>query len=50
MLGRFLSRGLAGERDLAQAKIWLERAQTLGMAEAADDLERLRSERTGAAA
>jgi TPR repeat protein len=48
MLGRFLMRGLGGEQDPAQAKLWLEKALAGGMAEANDDLAKLRVE-TGAA-
>ena len=34
MLGRYLARGLAGERDPAEARIWLERAVAQGLPEA----------------
>ena len=38
MLGRYLSKGVAGEHDLAAGRIWLERAAAQGLAEAADEL------------
>ncbi len=38
MLGRYLARGLAGERDLAAARHWLEQARARGVAEAEADL------------
>jgi len=41
MLGRFLMRGLAGERNDEEARAWLEKAKMQGMTEAEADLERL---------
>ncbi len=41
MLGRYLARGLAGERDPDQARQWLERAVAQGLAEARADLAAL---------
>jgi TPR repeat protein len=41
MLGRYLARGLAGERDLEQARAWLERALAQGLQEARNDLAAL---------
>ena len=41
MLGRYLSRGLAGEMDLPMARRCLERARDAGVADAAADLARL---------
>ncbi|MEJ1978408.1 MAG: hypothetical protein WDN49_22060 [Acetobacteraceae bacterium] len=41
MLGRYLARGLAGEQDIEEARLWLERARTHGAAEAAADLAAL---------
>jgi TPR repeat protein len=38
MLGRYLARALGGERDLAEAKIWLERALAQGLEEARADI------------
>jgi TPR repeat protein len=44
MLGRFLARGLGGDRDPKEARLWLERALAGGVAEAKVDLEQLSSE------
>jgi TPR repeat protein len=41
MLGRFLARGLGGQTDTREAKIWLERAKASGVEEANFDLDRL---------
>ncbi len=41
MLGRFLARGLGGEQDVREARLWLERAQAAGVTEARYDLDRL---------
>jgi TPR repeat protein len=41
MLGRYLARGLAGERDFVQARHWLEKAVGQGLAEARSDLSTL---------
>jgi TPR repeat protein len=41
MLGRYLARGLADERDIHQARMWLERAVGQGLAEANGDLATL---------
>ena len=41
MLGRYLARGLAGERDFDRARIWLERALAQGLQEARNDLAAL---------
>ena len=41
MLGRYLARGLAGEQDIHQARMWLERAVGQGLAEANGDLATL---------
>ena len=41
MLGRYLARGLAGQRDEVEARVWLERAQSQGLSEVAGDLARL---------
>ena len=38
MLGRYLSRGAAGQHDPVQARLWLERALTQGISEAETDL------------
>jgi uncharacterized protein len=38
MLGRYLARGLAGERDRERARTWLERALAQGLQEARNDL------------
>jgi TPR repeat protein len=37
MLGRYLARGLAGERDVERARRWLERALEQGLQEAHRD-------------
>jgi TPR repeat protein len=44
MLGRFLSRGLAGERNPMVARLWLERAAAHGIQEAADGLAEFASD------
>lgn len=41
MLGRYLKRGLAGETNPVEARIWLERARAQGLEEASEDLARL---------
>jgi TPR repeat protein len=41
MLGRYLSRGLAGDHDPVEARLWLERAEAQGLAEAKLDLQAL---------
>jgi TPR repeat protein len=41
MLGRYLARGLAGERDPDRARVWLERAVAQGLQEARNDLATL---------
>ena len=41
MLGRYLARGLAGERDPDRARVWLERALAQGLQEARNDLAAL---------
>ena len=41
MLGRYLARGLAGQKDLAQARAWLEKAASQGLDEANRDLASL---------
>ena len=41
MLGRYLAHGLAGERDIHQARMWLERAVAQGLAEAKGNLATL---------
>jgi TPR repeat protein len=41
MLGRYLSRNLAGEFDMAQARKWLERAVAQGLQDAKADLAAL---------
>jgi TPR repeat protein len=38
MLGRYLSRGLAGERNPMAGRLWLERAAAHGIQEAAEEL------------
>jgi TPR repeat protein len=50
MLGRFLMRGLAGERNDSEAREWLEKAKLQGMGEADAELQRLASETAGTAA
>jgi TPR repeat protein len=42
MLGRYLARGLAGERDPEAARRWLGRAADQGLADAKLDLASLR--------
>jgi len=44
MLGRFLARGLGGQSDPREARIWLERALAAGIAEAQVDLDALAPE------
>jgi uncharacterized protein len=41
MLGRYLARGLAGERDPDRARMWLERSLAQGLQEARTDLAAL---------
>jgi TPR repeat protein len=41
MLGRFLARGLGGDPDPREARVWLDRAKASGVEEANTDLERL---------
>src|SRR5262249_29289095 len=41
MLGRYLSSGVAGQHDPAQARFWLERALAQGVSEAQPDLAEL---------
>jgi TPR repeat protein len=41
MLGRYLARGLAGERDVDRARMWLERAMAQGVQEARGDFAAL---------
>jgi TPR repeat protein len=41
MLGRYLSRSLAGERNVEEARRWLERAAAQGLQEARGDLAAL---------
>ena len=41
MLGRYLARGLAGQTDVAQARVLLEHALKAGVAEAEKDLAAL---------
>lgn len=41
MLGRYLKKGLAGEVNPVEARIWLERAQAQGITEAGEELSRL---------
>ena len=36
MLGRYLARSLAGDLDIAQARMWFERAQAAGVDVTAD--------------
>jgi hypothetical protein len=38
MLGRYLSKGIAGELNPGAARAWLERAVAQGVHEAADEL------------
>jgi TPR repeat protein len=42
MLGRYLARGLAGERDPEAARLWLGRAAAQGLADAELDLAFIR--------
>jgi TPR repeat protein len=44
MLGRFLARGLGGDPDPREARIWLDRALAAGVTEASTDLQQLASE------
>jgi len=41
MLGRYLYRGLAGERDVEQARRWLEKALSQGLQDVKADLAAL---------
>ena len=41
MLGRYLARGLAGPRNPAEARVWLERAVAQGLTDAKADLAAL---------
>jgi TPR repeat protein len=41
MLGRFLSRSVAGEYNPAEARFWLERAAAQGLQDAKNDLAAL---------
>ncbi|RWF68669.1 MAG: hypothetical protein EOQ34_24720, partial [Mesorhizobium sp.] len=41
MLGRYFSKGLAGEHYPAVGRLWLERAAAQGLEEAADELSEL---------
>ena len=41
MLGRYLARGAAGERNPSEARIWLERAIAQGVDEAGSELAEL---------
>jgi TPR repeat protein len=41
MLGRYLTRGAAGERNAIEARDWLERAAEQGIDEAESDLAEL---------
>jgi hypothetical protein len=41
MLGRYLSRNLAGEQNLAEARKWIERAVAQGLQDAKADLAAL---------
>ena len=43
LLWRYLASGAAGDRDVAEARLWLERALAQGVTEAAADLAELRS-------
>ena len=43
MLGRYLARGLGGQRDPVEARLWLERAVAQGLADAKPDLAALPS-------
>ena len=44
MLGRYHARGLAGPKDLGQARLWLERARAQGVADAIAELKALPDE------
>jgi TPR repeat protein len=44
MLGRYLARGLASEKDLTGARYWLEKALAQGVAEAQAELDALPEE------
>jgi hypothetical protein len=44
MLGRYLSRNLAGDLNMAEARKWLERAVAQGLQEAKADLAALPAE------
>jgi TPR repeat protein len=41
MLGRYLARGVAGQTDLAEARLWLQRARAQGIDQADAELARL---------
>ena len=41
MLGRYLARGLGGERNLEEARVWLEKAKAQGLRDAEVDLASL---------
>jgi TPR repeat protein len=41
MLGRYLARALAGERNSDEARVWLERALAQGLTDAESDLASL---------
>jgi TPR repeat protein len=45
MLGRYLIRGLAGQTDPLEARVWLQRALAQGMTEAEHDMAQLPAER-----
>jgi TPR repeat protein len=45
MLGRYLTRGLAGTTDPVEARVWLQRALSQGLTEAEYDLAQLPPER-----
>ena len=41
MLGRYLARALGGERNLEEARLWLEKAKAQGLRDAEADLAAL---------
>jgi TPR repeat protein len=41
MLGRYLARGLGGERNPEEARVWLEKAKAQGLRDAEVDLAAL---------
>jgi len=43
MLGRYLARGVAGESNPAEARLWLERAMAQGVLDAQSDLAEFRA-------